>query len=227
MTAKIEQKPAGKGMDTKEKTSQASILRVKKAAKLAKAKKKKKTVKKTAKKSLLLTKIELTEKEEHFCREYVCDAGLNATRAYQNAFKNVTYESARVLASKLFARVNVKARIQELKEDRAKRLEITPERILAELAKLAFYDPRKFFDDDGRLIPLCEMDADQAAVIGGIETFHKVTGDDKDGLCITTKIKLPDKKAALEKLGQNHNLWKEVGSKDNPLVINRVELVAL
>lgn len=152
---------------------------------------------------------ELTGKEERFCREYVCDAGLNATRAYLSAFPHVTYNTAKNESCVLLAKPYINARIDELTQDRYKRLEITPERILSELAKLAFYDPRKFFDEDGRLKPLGELHPDQAAVIAGIETLHKVTGDEKDGLCITTKIKLPDKKASLETLGRNLKMWTD------------------
>lgn len=153
--------------------------------------------------------VELTAKEEFFCREYVCDAALNGTQSYLRAFPGCTYHTARNESSKLLAKPCIKARVEELKQDRYKRLEITPERVLSELAKLAFYDPRKFFDEDGRLKPLGELDPDQAAVIGGIETFHKITGEGKDELCVTTKIKLPDKNTALEKLGKNLKLFTD------------------
>lgn len=151
----------------------------------------------------------LTDKEEWLCREFVADAGENQTRAYARVYPGTTYESARVLASKLFAKVNIQSRIAELRVERNKRLEISADRVLLELSKLAFYDPRGFFDEDGRLKPLGELDPDQAAVIGGIETFHKVTGEDGDGMCITTKIKLPEKKGALELIGRNLKMWTD------------------
>ena len=117
----------------------------------------------------------------------------------------------------MFADVRISQRIDELRVERTKRLEITADRVMMELAKLAFYDPRGFFDDDGRLKPINEIDADQAAVIGGIETIHKVVGEESDGITVLTKIKLPEKKGALELIGRNLNMWKEVGSKDNPV----------
>lgn len=151
----------------------------------------------------------LTDKEEWLCREFVADAGENQTRAYSRVYPGATYDSARVLASKLFANVNIQARIAELRVERNKRLEISADRVLLELSKLAFYDPRGFFDEDGRLKPLGELDPDQAAVIGGVETFHKVTGDEGDGMCVTTKIKLPEKKGALELIGRNLKMWTD------------------
>ncbi len=142
--------------------------------------------------------LELSEKEERFCREYVCDAALNATKAYMKAFPHVKYSTARCEASKLLAMPNIKARVKEMQVERAARLELTPTRVLNEMAKLAFYDPDSFFDDDGRIKPMSELEPDQRAVIAGLETMHKITGEENDGIAITTKIKLPDKKACLE-----------------------------
>lgn len=168
----------------------------------------------------------LTDKEEWLCREFVSDAGENQTRAYMRVYPGCTYDSARTLAAKQFADIRISQRIDELRQERNKRLEITADRVLQELAKLAFYDPRGFFDDDGRLKPINEIEPDQAAVIGGIETIHKVTGEEGDGLTVLTKIKLPEKKGALELIGRNLSLWKDVGSKDNPLnaVLHKKEL---
>lgn len=159
----------------------------------------------------------LTDKEEWVCREFVADAGENQTRAYMKVFRSCTYESARTLAAKFFADVRIISRINELRLERNKRLEVTCDRVIAELAKLSFYDPRDFFDEDGRLKPISELDPDQAAVIAGIETSHRISGEGDDGITVITKIKLPNKNEALEKLGKNLKLWKEPGSKENPL----------
>ena len=167
------------------------------------AKKKSRTIKKQTENE------PLSEKEELLCREFVCDFAENKTRAYHHVWPNVTYDSARSLAPKVFAKVSIKKRIAELREERNKRLEIKGDRVLAEIAKLAFYDPRSFFDSDGRLKPIDELDPDQAAIIGGIETLHKITGDDKDCLAVITKIKLADKGANLERLGKHLKLFTD------------------
>lgn len=146
--------------------------------------------------------INLTEKEERFCREYVCDAALNATKSYQRAFPATTYYTASTQASRLLKKPEIRARLDEMKIERAARLEITPERILNEIAKQAFYDPRDFFDDDGRIKPMSELPPDAAAVISNMETVSKITGEASDGMTVLTKIKLPDKRANLELLGK-------------------------
>lgn len=165
--------------------------------------------KKEIKVSIKSETIDLTEREERFCREYVCDAALNATKAFQKAFPAATYGTARCESSKLLANPNIKARIKEMQQERAIRLELAPERLLSELMKMAFYDPSDFYDDDGRVKPLRELEPDQRAIIAGFETLHKIIGDDNDGLAVTTKVKLPDKKACIELLGRYLKIFNE------------------
>ncbi len=167
---------------------------------------------KPAKKKTISAKsktLELTEREERFCREYACDAGLNATRAYRSAFPAVSYNAAKTEASKLLTKPYIKARISEMELERARRLEITPERVLSEIAKLAFYDPRSFFNDDGRLKNISELEPDHAAVIGGLEMLQKNASDGSGGTTVTTKIKLPDKTKNLQLLARYLKMFSE------------------
>lgn len=54
----------------------------------------------------------MTDKQRKFCDEYIIDC--NATRAYLAAYPNITNEnSARVLASRLLSKVNIKTYIDE------------------------------------------------------------------------------------------------------------------
>lgn len=168
---------------------------------------KKKAIKKKVSKKMPVALVkqytpDLSEKEARFCQEYVCSEVLNATQAYLKAFPHVTYNTARTTAAKLLAKTNIKARINDLNRERNERLSVNSEKVLREIAKQAFYDPREFFDDDGRIKPISEMSPDAAAVISNIETLHKVTGEESDGLAVITKIKLPDKRANLELLGR-------------------------
>ena len=171
----------------------------------------------------------LTDKEEWLCREFVSDAGENKTRAYLRVFKGCTYDSARTLAAKLFADVRIMNRVNELRAERNKRLEITADKVLAGIAKLAFYDSRDFFDDNGKLKPLSELDPDHADVIAGLETFHKVTGEESDEVAITTKIKLADRGQNLERLGKYLKLFTDkmelggVDGKDLNLTVSFVK----
>ena len=46
---------------------------------------------------------------------------------------------------------------------------ITRERLIREMARLAFSDPRKMFRPDGTMVPIHELDDDTAATIAGFE----------------------------------------------------------
>lgn len=151
----------------------------------------------------------LTDKEERLCREFVADFAGNQVRAYMHVFPGCTYDSAKTLSTRVFTKVHIKNRVTELQEERNKRLEISGDRVLSELSKLAFYDPRQFFDSDMRLRPVDELDPDHAAIITGIETLHKTVGDEKDGQIVLTKIKMADKGANLERLGKYFKLFTE------------------
>jgi hypothetical protein len=50
---------------------------------------------------------------------------------------------------------------------------------------------------------------------------HKIIGDEKDGCIVLTKIKIADKGVNLERLGRHLGLFKDVGSKENPLTATR------
>ena len=94
----------------------------------------------------------------------------------------------------------VRARIDEdlIKAD------VTVDRVRAEFKKLAFYSPRDFFDEDGKLLPLAEIDENAAMAINSIEVTEIFDGVGKDRIHVgnTKKIKLADKGQNLERLGR-------------------------
>ena len=113
------------------------------------------------------------------------------------------------MMSSVIADVNIKAKVAELQAEVAGKLGITAERVLNELARLAFNDPRKFFDEDGRIKPVKELDDDTAMSLAGIETFHKIIGDEKDGMAVVTKVRISDKRSSLELLGRHLKLFTD------------------
>ena len=75
----------------------------------------------------------LTQKQENFCRAYI-ETG-NASEAYRKAFNtsNMKTESVNNKAYELLKRVDVTARVEELRSEAAKRNEITVDDLLKEL----------------------------------------------------------------------------------------------
>ena len=84
-------------------------------------------------------------------------------------------------ASRLLTHVKVQEYIRFYIKEREKRTEITGDMVVQELAKTAFHDIRKLYDDDGRLIPVHQLDNDTAAVISSFKERREYQGKDEDG----------------------------------------------
>lgn len=83
--------------------------------------------------------MKLTEKQKRFCEEYLID--LNGTQAYIRTGYSAKKEcTARVESSKLLTKPNIQAYISELRESQSERTQITADKVLAELAAIAFSD---------------------------------------------------------------------------------------
>lgn len=147
----------------------------------------------------------LTKKQELFVAEYLID--LNATKAAERA--GYSKKTAQEQSSRLLSNVMVAAAIAEKQKGRAKRLEITADRILQELAKLAFYDPGEMLEDDGSMKQVKDIDPNTRMAIAGLEVteLFEGTGDQKHAYGISKKIKLADKRSALVDLGKHMKLF--------------------
>jgi phage terminase small subunit len=115
--------------------------------------------------------------------------------------------------------------LKEAQRQRAARVEITQDRVLQEVARLAFLDYRKFVNDDGSVKPIHELDDDTAAALAGLDVFEEFEGRGEDRVQIgfTKKLKVFDKKGALELLmrhmGMLNDSMKLKGDAENPLVV--------
>lgn len=85
----------------------------------------------------------LTDKQKLFADEYLID--LNATRAYKAVYKNCKNdETAAAAGARLLRNVKVEEYINQRMKDREKRTEITQDKVLAELAMIAFANGTDF-----------------------------------------------------------------------------------
>lgn len=98
----------------------------------------------------------------------------------------------------------IAGRQQQIQND----LEISQERILREYARIAFCDMRRFYDAEGRLLPIGELDDDAVAALSYVETTEKKerTGE---VTVYTQKVKTYDKYKALEDLAKYLGLFKQ------------------
>ena len=102
------------------------------------------TQKVTQKTQEVLSESNLKDWEEVFCLEYLTH--FNKTKAYRKARPGTTYESARVLGSSTFAKINIQARLKELKQAQREDLYIGSLDIKEAWAKQAFADITDFVD---------------------------------------------------------------------------------
>lgn len=149
----------------------------------------------------------LTPKQALFVQEYLVD--LNATRAYKAA--GYSQKSAEVCASQLLRNPKVQAVIAKKTDKRMDRLEISADRVLQEIARLAFFDPRKFFNSDGSAKQVHELDDDTAMALAGMDVaeMFEGSGDQKHAYGLMKKFKLADKGQNLERLGKHLKLFTE------------------
>ncbi|BAQ92534.1 terminase small subunit [uncultured Mediterranean phage uvMED] len=121
----------------------------------------------------------LSPKHKAFCLEYIKD--LNGTQAAIRA--GYSKNCARGTASTLLTYPNIKAKISELMKDREKKTKITAERVVEELAKIAF---SKQFEIEGF------EELDMKDKLKALEMLAKHTGafnkDESDKTVIKVKI---------------------------------------
>lgn len=166
----------------------------------------------------------ITEKQKRFADEWLVD--LNGTRAYKVAYPSVKKdETAKAAASRLLTNVNVKAYIQERQKEREKRTEITQDRVLHELALIAFAKASDYarvvekdamVEVDGNMVPVLDEDGNQVKyrTVEPILT-DELTEDQKKAIAVIKKgrdgfeIKPYSKIQALELLGKHLGMFTE------------------
>ena len=159
----------------------------------------------------------MTDAQKRFCDEYLID--LNATRAYKVAYPKIKKDhTATVNGNRLLTFADIKKYISDKIKEREKRTEVTQDKVIQELAKIAFADIRSLYNDSGELKNIKEIDNDIAGAIISLETLEEYEGygDNREKVGDTRKVKLLDKTKALELLGKHLGMFRdkiEVGGK--------------
>lgn len=148
----------------------------------------------------------MTPKQQRFVQEYLKD--LNGTQAAIRA--GYAESGAHVEAARLLKNAKVAAAIAAGQQERAEKVGVTAERVLAELAKIGFSDVRRLFTPGGCLVPVPELDDEAAAAVASVEVVtRKVPGGDSDEVERVAKIKLWDKRAALVDMGKHLGMFTD------------------
>lgn len=165
----------------------------------------------------------MTNAQRRFCDEYLMD--LNATRAYKVAYSRCKKdETANVNGSKLLRNTKVQEYIAEKMKEREQRTEVTQDRVVQELAKIAFFNIKDIYNTDGTLKRIKDIDNETAKAISSVKTLQRAgsmkininpEGKDEE-LPIehipeqTIEFKANDKVKALELLGKHLGMFSDV-----------------
>lgn len=145
---------------------------------------------------------------EKFCRAYIID--LNSRNAAISA--GYSEKTAGSQGSRLLKNVKISARIEQLLHKQADKLDITAERVLRELALLAYSNMDDYVDLEcgKRVLNTAKPTRDQMAAVSEItEDTTGGTGDGERKRVLRTKFKLIDKGANLERLGRHLKLFTD------------------
>jgi phage terminase small subunit len=149
----------------------------------------------------------LTDKQQRFVEEYLID--LNATKAAQRA--GYSEKTAMEQGYQLLQKTSVQTALAHAMEARAKRTEITADRVLQEYANIAFGNMREYaeFSQDGIFFKDSQTLSDMQ--MARISELSQETKEFNGAKTTTTKFKLYCKDHALV------NLMKHLGlfEKDN------------
>ena len=151
----------------------------------------------------------LTPKQAAFVREYLID--LNSAAAARRA--GYSDSTAKEIGHENLTKPHIAAAIQEAMDTRAERTEITADRVLEEVAKLAFSsigDYYRISDEGEPIIDLSDLTRDQMAALTElqVEDYREGRGDNSRDVR-RIRIKLADKKASLELLGKHLKLFTD------------------
>jgi phage terminase small subunit len=136
----------------------------------------------------------LTEKQQRFVEEYLVD--LNATQAAIRAGYSV--KTADVQGSRMLRNVKVQSAIGEAMALRSRRTGINQDRVVLELAKIAFVKITDIVESSG------EIKEDAC-----VESIKHKSFSGENGTSEESEIKIFSKLKALEMLGKHLGMWND------------------
>lgn len=140
----------------------------------------------------------MTKKQKRFVEEYLID--LNATQAAIRA--GYSPDTAKSIGSENLTKPDLQARIAKAMAERSKRTGVNADRVVMELAKIAFVNAGDVIDAETATLKPDAAKEDTAAIQSvKVKTFGE------DGL--EREIKMADKLKALELLGKHLGMFKD------------------
>lgn len=142
----------------------------------------------------------LTEKQQRFVEEYLID--LNATQAAIRS--GYSAKTADQQGSRMLTNVKVQNEISKAMAERSRRTGVNQDRIVLELARIAFVKMTDVVNADGEIKPDASDDD-----LACIESVKYKRSDTDTGSSEEREIKIASKLKALELLGKHLGMWND------------------
>lgn len=142
----------------------------------------------------------LTAKQQRFVDEYLID--LNATQAAIRAGYSVN--TAQEQGSQNLSKLMVQQAIAEKMAERSKRTGVNQDRVVLELAKIAFVKLTDIVTSEGKIKETATDDD-----LSCIESVKYKRSDSDTGSSVEREVKIASKLKALELLGKHLGMWND------------------
>jgi len=158
----------------------------------------------------------VTDQQERFAIEFVKTG--RPLVAYGRSYnpEKMSKAAQSVEANKLINNPKVALRIERYRKIAEKALEVDVQEVARMMARVAKFDIRDCFDDEGNALPPHELPENVALAMGSIEVIEEYAGRGKDRELVgyVKKFKATERNGAVRMLGQ----WKR-------MLTERVEVV--
>ena len=142
----------------------------------------------------------MTNKQLLFVQEYLID--LNATQAAIRSGYSVA--TAQQMGSENLSKPVIQQEIAKAMAERSKRTGVNQDRVVLELARLAFVKMTDIVDNEGKIKDTATED--DLSCIEGIKYKHS---DTDSGYSVEREVKIGSKLKALELLGKHLGMWND------------------
>ena len=154
----------------------------------------------------------MTKKQKRFVEEYLLD--LNATQAAIRA--GYSTNAAKEIGCENLTKPNIQAAIDKAMAERSKRTGVNQDRVLLELAKIAFVNVSDLMDMDTATVKDTATDDDLAVISSvKVKTFPTKSGE----LGVEREIRTCDKIRALELLGKHLGMFTDKVKFESPIPV--------
>jgi phage terminase small subunit len=149
----------------------------------------------------------MPERRRRFVFCYLAQEKPNGKQAAIDA--GFASKSAEQEASRLLSDVKVRKAISIAQKRIEDKYLVTAERVVQELARIGFLDPRDAYNSDGTLKNMAEMPEDVARAVASVEKdeLYEGSGNMRTWKGFTSKVKFWDKRGALELLGRKLGMF--------------------